>query len=63
MASAGSCRAHQELLAQAVDQGVTYWETALSVGGKGYGEYFRRHAGHRDKVFLLAKTQGAPPYF
>lgn len=41
-----------------MDLGVTYWETTLGWGGKGYGEYFKRHPASRSKVFLLAKTKG-----
>jgi predicted aldo/keto reductase-like oxidoreductase len=51
--------ANQDLLADALALGVNYWETTLSFGGKGYGEYFRRHPEHRQRVFLLAKTNGA----
>jgi len=50
---------NQAFLAEALALGVTYWETTLSFGGRGYGEYFRRHPQARARVFLLAKTNGA----
>jgi uncharacterized protein len=49
--------ANQSLLELAMDLGITYWETTLRWGGKGYGEYFKRHPADRGKVFLLAKTK------
>ncbi len=51
--------ANQALLARALELGVTYWETTLRFGGKGYGEYFRQHPGARERVFLMAKTRSA----
>jgi predicted aldo/keto reductase-like oxidoreductase len=53
--------ANQLLLEQAMELGITYWETTLRWGGKGYGAYFKRHPANRSKVFLLAKTQGTSP--
>jgi predicted aldo/keto reductase-like oxidoreductase len=51
--------ARQDLLARAVELGITYWETTLSYGGSGYGQFFRSQPAARERVFLLAKSQGA----
>ena len=47
------------LLTSALASGVTYWETTLRYGGKGYGQYFQQHPGTRERVFLLGKAAGA----
>ena len=48
--------ANPGLLERAYELGVTYWETTLERGGKGYGAFFRRYSHRREKIFLLAKT-------
>jgi predicted aldo/keto reductase-like oxidoreductase len=49
-------QARPELLDRAYALGVTYWETTLHRGGKGYGAWFARHPERRGEIFLLAKT-------
>jgi hypothetical protein len=49
--------AQASVLERAFALGVTYWETTLQWGGKGYGAYFARNPGHRSEIFLLAKTR------
>ena len=51
--------ANLPLLTAALASGVTYWETTLRFGGKGYGRYFRQHPGTREQVFLMAKAAGS----
>ena len=50
----------QLVLHQALEWGVTYWDTATSyVGGKseiGIGKYFEKHPEARGKVFLVTKS-------
>jgi len=51
---------NQLLLRQAVQWGVTYWDTANSYGGgrseRGVGKYFSRFPEDRQKIFLVSKT-------
>ena len=51
--------ANLPLLTAALAAGVTYWETTLRFGGKGYGRYFRQHPGTRGRVYLMAKAAGS----
>lgn len=51
--------ARQDLLSRALELGITYWETTLSYGGGGYGRFFRSQPAARERVFVLAKSQGA----
>jgi predicted aldo/keto reductase-like oxidoreductase len=48
------------VLGRAVDLGVTYWDTAdCYEGGNsevGIGRYFEKHPDHRDRVFLVSKS-------
>ncbi len=46
------------LIERAADLGITFWETTLRYGGKGYGDYFRRHPAMRSEIFVLGKTRG-----
>jgi predicted aldo/keto reductase-like oxidoreductase len=51
---------NQLLLRQALNWGVSYWDTANSYGGgrseKGIGKYFARYPQDRKKVFLVSKS-------
>ena len=51
---------NQLLLRQAVNWGVTYWDTAHSYSGgrsgKGIGKYFVRYPQDRKKIFLVTKS-------
>jgi len=51
---------NQLLLKQAVNWGVTYWDTAHSYSGgrseKGIGKYFARYPQDRKKIFLVTKS-------
>jgi predicted aldo/keto reductase-like oxidoreductase len=51
---------NQLLLKQAVNWGVTYWDTAHSYSGgrseKGVGKYFTRYPQDRKKIFLVTKS-------
>jgi predicted aldo/keto reductase-like oxidoreductase len=51
---------NQLVLRQALERGVTYWDTATSyVGGKseiGIGKYFEKYPEARKKVFLVTKS-------
>ncbi len=48
------------MLKQAIDWGVTYWDTAHSYGGgrseKGFGKYFAKYPQDRQKIFLVTKS-------
>ena len=48
------------LLRQAINYGVTYWDTAYSYGGgsseQGFGDYFAANSDDRAKVFLVTKS-------
>jgi predicted aldo/keto reductase-like oxidoreductase len=48
------------MLKQAINWGVTYWDTAHSYGGgrseKGIGKYFARYPQDRKKIFLVTKS-------
>ncbi len=48
------------LLRQAINYGVTYWDTAFGYGSgsseEGMGNYFAANAGEREKVFLVTKS-------
>ena len=56
---------NQLLLDQALKHGVTYWDTAESyINGRseeGMGEYFKKHPGAREKIFLVTKTEAGDP--
>ena len=56
---------NQLVLHQALEWGVTYWDTATSyVGGKseiGIGKYFEKHPEARKKVFLVTKSGASSP--
>jgi hypothetical protein len=51
---------NQLMLRQAINWGVTYWDTANSYGGgrseKGIGKFFRRFPETRKQVFLVTKS-------
>ena len=53
---------NQLMLKQAVNWGVTYWDTAHSYGGgrseKGIGKYFAKYPQDRKKIFLVTKSGG-----
>ena len=55
----------QLLLRQALNLGVTYWETAEGYRNgrseKGLGNYFKKYPGDRQKVFLSSKTVSRRP--
>ncbi|MEW6673140.1 MAG: aldo/keto reductase [Thermodesulfobacteriota bacterium] len=55
----------QLLLRQALNLGVTYWETAEGYRNgrseKGLGNYFKKYPGDRAKVFLSSKTASRRP--
>ncbi|MDF1590372.1 MAG: aldo/keto reductase [Desulfobacterales bacterium] len=55
----------QLLLRQALNLGVTYWETAEGYRNgrseKGMGNYFKKYPGDRQKVFLSTKTASRRP--
>ena len=48
------------MLKQAINWGVTYWDTAHSYGGgrseKGIGKYFAKYPQDRQKIFLVTKS-------
>ena len=48
------------MLRQAINWGVTYWDTANSYGGgrseKGFGAYFAKYPQDRKKIFLVTKS-------
>ena len=56
---------NQLMLRQALNLGVTYWETAEGYRNgrseKGLGNYFRKYPGDRQKVFLSTKTAARHP--
>jgi hypothetical protein len=56
---------NQLVLRQALNRGVTYWDTATSyVGGKseiGIGKYFEKYPEARKKVFLVTKSGASSP--
>jgi len=55
----------QLLLRQALNMGVTYWDTANSYSGgkseRGIGKYFTRYPEDRKKVFLVTKSGASGP--
>ena len=55
----------QLLLRQALNMGVTYWDTANSYSGgkseRGIGKYFARYPEDRSKVFLVTKSGASDP--
>jgi uncharacterized protein len=56
--------ANQLLLRQALQWGVTYWDTAdcyHSGSEAGIGKYFARNPADRDKVFLVTKSDARDP--
>ena len=55
------------LMKQALNMGVTYWDTSPGYGGgqseAGIGKYFEKFPGDRKKIFLVTKTDVFdPPY-
>jgi hypothetical protein len=56
---------NQLLLKQAVNLGVTYWDTAYMYRGgkseKSIGKYFKKYPEDRKKVFLVTKAMSGPP--
>jgi hypothetical protein len=56
---------NQLLLKQALDWGVTYWDTAYSYGRgkseKGMGKFFSRHPDVRNQIFLVTKSGERDP--
>ena len=58
-------KSRQLLLKQALNMGVTYWDTANSYSGGnselGIGKYFARYPGDRRKVFLVTKSGSSDP--
>jgi len=56
---------NQLVLRQAVQWGVTYWDTAYSYGGgnseRGIGMYFQEHPEDRKKIFLVSKAKKHDP--
>jgi len=56
---------NQLLLKQALEWGVTYWDTAdCYEGGKseeGIGKYFKKNPGDREKIFLVSKSDARDP--
>ena len=50
----------QALIDKALKYGVDLWEI-VSFTGKTYGEYFRKHPGIREKVFLSGKVYSTDP--
>ncbi len=60
-------RSNQLLLKQAVNMGVTYWDTAESYAGgrseKAIGKYFEKYPEDRKKVFLVSKCNSNEPMF
>jgi len=55
----------QLLLRQALNMGVTYWDTSNSYSGgkseRGIGKYFARYPEDRKKVFLVTKSRASGP--
>jgi predicted aldo/keto reductase-like oxidoreductase len=56
---------NQLVLKQALEWGVTYWDTADCYGGgkseKGIGKFFSRYPDARQKVFLVTKSDARDP--
>jgi len=56
---------NQLVLRQAVQWGITYWDTAWSYGGGqselGIGMYFEKHPEDRKKIFLVSKARKHDP--
>ena len=56
---------YQLMLKQAINLGVTYWDTADCYGGgaseKGIGKYFKRYPQDRSKIFLVTKSDSRNP--
>jgi predicted aldo/keto reductase-like oxidoreductase len=56
---------NQLMLRQAMQWGVTYWDTADCYGGgrseKGFGKFFKRYPQDRDKIFLVTKSDSRKP--
>jgi predicted aldo/keto reductase-like oxidoreductase len=50
----------QTLIEKALKHGVDFWEI-VSFTGKIYGDYFRKHPGIREKVFLSGKVYSTDP--
>ena len=55
----------QVLLSQAIEMGVTYWDTAKTYGGgnseKGMGKYLSTHSDQREDIFLVTKSPRRGP--
>ena len=56
---------NQLMLRQALRWGVTYWDTADCYGRgkseKGIGDFFKRYPQHREKIFLVSKSDSRDP--
>src|SRR5210317_1906652 len=55
---------NQLLMKQAMDWGVTYWDTADCYqrgSEKGIGKYFKKYPRDRQKVFLVSKSDARSP--
>lgn len=50
----------EALLDEALNYGVDCWESGL-LAGKAYSEYFKKHPGIREKVFLTGKVSSTNP--
>lgn len=57
--------ANQLMLRQALQWGVTYWDTADCYEGggseKGFGKYFAKYPQDREKIFLVSKSDARDP--
>lgn len=53
-------RSAQAVLDRALEQGVDCWEI-VSFIGKTYADYFRKHPGARERIFLTAKVTSTNP--
>jgi predicted aldo/keto reductase-like oxidoreductase len=49
------------LLDEALRHGVDFWESTMLAGGGKLREYFQRHPGAREQVFVSAKTNSTDP--
>ena len=56
---------NQLMLKQAIQWGITYWDTAYSYGGgnseRGIGMYFEKNPDDREKIFLVSKAKKHDP--
>ena len=60
-------RSNLLLIKQALNMGVTYWDTAPGYGGgrseTGIGKYFEKFPADREKVFLVTKADTSDPLY